>query len=490
MKIIKLILKCLSLSIFISSSLFAQDSQIYGETDFQASGSSEAHIKFTQGLLQLHNFEYDDARKSFLSAQEIDSDFAMAYWGEALTYEHPLWSRHNLKGSRDALAKLGNSSQDRLNKAITEREKHYIDSVNILFGEGNQEEREIKYSLKLKQIYESYPDDLDAAAFYALSLITISHEGRDYSLYMRAGAITEDILLINPRHPGALHYAIHSYDDPIHAPLGLRAAKTYVEVAPSAVHALHMGSHIYFALGMWELGTERNTRSFEQAISRRQSPDEPYGGQAYHALTWLIYSLNQEGKHNQASERLSLIEKQVSLHNGVADRQNFIAGRASHLIDTQDWFGHYAKIEINYEGLSPYFIATDQYIHGIISLKNKDVAGALLALKNIGGSDPIETRSRVTMAPRLMHLSLEGQIEFAKGNVDRAVNLIKQAVELELSAPPDYGPPVPVQPTAELLANIYLIIGDKLLAKENFQLSLKNTFGRLISENGLKKSME
>ena len=113
-----------------------------------------------------------------------------------------------------------------------------------------------------------------------------------------------------------------------------------------------------------------------------------------------------------------------------------------------------------------------------------------MALKNIGGSDPIETRSRVTMAPRLMHLSLEGQIEFAKGNVDRAVNLIKQAVELELSAPPDYGPPVPVQPTAELLANIYLIIGDKLLAKENFQLSLKNTFGRLISENGLKKSME
>ncbi|MBI80210.1 MAG: hypothetical protein CMQ51_07280 [Gammaproteobacteria bacterium] len=490
MKIILCISKIVSLFICISSLSVAQEFQIYGETNFEASGNHEAHKKFIEGLLQLHNFEYDDARNSFLLAQDIDPDFVMAYWGEALTFEHPLWSRHNLQASRNALAKIAQSKEERINKAITEREKHYIESIEILFGEGSQEEREINYSLKLKEIYEQYPDDLDAAAFYALSLITISHEGRDFSLYMRAGAITEDILLINPRHPGALHYAIHSYDDPIHAPLGLRAAKTYVEVAPSAVHALHMGSHIYFALGMWELGTERNTRSFEEAIARRASPDDPYGNQAYHALTWLIYSLNQEGKHDQAAEKLSIIEKQMKLHNRVMDRQNFIAGRSSYLIDTQDWLGHFAKIEVNYEGLSPYFVSTDQYIQGVIALKNKDLESALVALQNINGSEPIQTKSRSAMAPRLMHLSLEAQIELIKGNEKIAIDLMQQAVEMELSVSPEYGPPVPVQPTAELLGNIYLILDKKALAKESYEESLKNTFGRLISENGLKKSIE
>jgi tetratricopeptide (TPR) repeat protein len=254
----------------------ARDYQIYGSTDFPTSGSPEAHEVFIIGLLQLHNFEFDDARASFQAAKELDPNFGMAYWGEALSYEHMLWSRYNTEASRAVLDSLGSSHAQRAEFFPTEREEDYLRSIEILFDEGTQEEREIAYSAALEEMYRKYPDDLDAAALYAVSLITTSHGGRDYSRYMRAGAITEDILDSNPRHPGALHYQIHSYDDPVHAPLGLRAAKVYSEVAPSAVHALHMGSHIYFALGMWEQGLDRNIRSYEEAIARIPEGG-PYG---------------------------------------------------------------------------------------------------------------------------------------------------------------------------------------------------------------------
>ena len=119
---------------------------IYGSTEFPASGDAEAHVIFVQGLLKLHNFEYEDARMNFLATQEMDPDFAMAYWGEALTYENPLWHRNNIEGSRAALAKIGSTPEARAAKFQTEREKAYHRSVEALFGEGNQQEREIAYS--------------------------------------------------------------------------------------------------------------------------------------------------------------------------------------------------------------------------------------------------------------------------------------------------------------------------------------------------------
>lgn len=245
------------MNIFISSVLAvfvvffsAAQAQDYGSTNFHATGDKEAHSAFTLGLLKMHNFEFEDARASFQKAIQIDSDFTMAYWGEALSHEQAFWRRYDTEKSRQILARLGDTPQARAAKAVTQREKDYIASIEILFGEGSQKEREGGYSGALKKLHEKYPDDLDAAAFYALSILVTTYGGRDFSRYMRAAAITEDILDVNPRHPGALHYNIHSYDDPIHGPLGLRAARVYSEVAPAAVHALHMGSHIYYPIGV------------------------------------------------------------------------------------------------------------------------------------------------------------------------------------------------------------------------------------------------
>ena len=205
----------------------------YGVTDFEATGSPEAYPTFLTGLLQLQNFEFEDARESFREALEIDSDFYMAYWGEALTHKQPLWNREDLPAGRAALAKLALTPEARLELAPTVRERAYMAAANRLFSEeGTELEIETDYAEMLGDIYARWPDDLDAGAWYALAILTTSHNGREFDKYMRAAAITEEILDINPLHPGALHYNIHSYDDPIHAPMGLRSARVYSTVAP------------------------------------------------------------------------------------------------------------------------------------------------------------------------------------------------------------------------------------------------------------------
>ena len=470
-------------------SLAAYTQQDYGMTEFEATGAAEAQPAFLRGLLQLHNFEYPDARASFQEALAIDPDFGMAYWGEALTWEHTFWRRYDLEQSRAVLQRLGPTLEARAARMQTQREKDYLASIEILFGEGTQDERNFAYSDALRALHEKYPDDLDAAALYALSILVVSN-GRDYAPYMRAGAIAEEILEKNPLHPGALHYAIHSYDDPVHAPLGLRMARDYIRVAPSAVHALHMGSHIYFALGMWEEGTDRNIRSFEESRARQDSPDEMYDNQGYHALTWLIYSLTQQGERERARERLALIAAQVERYgsDSPVPRANYVAARASYIVDTQEWDSHYADVEIDLAGLYPLTVATDYYVQGLVALNRGNADGARAALESMGGEEPVATNDDRLASPHLLRLALEGQIEFASGNSDRALALIQRATELESELPHDYGPAVPVQPMAELLADTYLALGDRQKAIEYYELSLRNAVGRERSLIGLNRA--
>lgn len=476
------LLPIMLLSLVLST---VQAQEDYGFTEFEVSGSERAQEMFLRGLLQLHNFEYPDARASFQEALAIDPDITMAYWGEALSYEHSFWRRYETEKSRAALRRLGPTPEARTARMHTQREKDYLATVEALFGEGTQDERDNAYSEALRALHEKYPDDLDAAAFYALSILVTSR-GRNFENYMRAGAITEEILDRNPLHPGALHYSIHSYDDPIHAPLGLRAARNYNKVAPSAIHALHMGSHIYYALGMWEDGVERNTRSFEEAVARQASPDDPYGNQAYHALTWIPYGLQQIGRRAEARERIAMIAKQAQAYpDQPVHRRHYVATRASYLVDTQEWDSALADVEIDHTGLSPYDLATDRYVQGLIALNRDDMSGARAALAAMSTSEAGGGRSGAS--PRLLRLALEGQIELAEGNTDEAIALISEAEQLEAQLPSEYGPAVPVQPMAELLADVYRAAGDRYKAREYYELSLQRAVGRERSLTGLKE---
>ncbi len=275
-----------------------------GDIAFANSGARAAQAPFLNGLALLHDFEYERAAAAFREAEAIDPGFAMAYWGEAMTYNHPVWMEQDLAAARAALAKLGPTPQARLAKAGTARERAYLDAVETLYGDGDKDLRDFRYANAMAALHARYPDDVDATALYALSLLGTCHEGRDFATYMKAAALLEEVYPSHMRHPGVLHYMIHSYDDPIHAPLGLRAAERYGALAPDAPHALHMTSHIFLALGMWDEVIDANVRAIAvgQALRAR-------GGKAAkgcgHYFTWLMYADLQERRDADALAMLA-----------------------------------------------------------------------------------------------------------------------------------------------------------------------------------------
>ena len=285
-------------AVFVAAALLltalSPRAQELGVIDFPTSGSAQAQPLFVKGVLLMHSFEYDDAREAFIEAEKADPSFAMAYWGEAMTFNHPVWQRTSPDLAKAALNKLAPTADARRAKAPTEKEKDWIGAVEKLYGSGDKLARDLAYADSMKRMSEKYPNDDEVKAFYALALLGTSHNGRDVAIYMRAAALVEQVYAKNPQHPGAAHYLIHAYDDPIHAPLGLRYADAYSKIAPSASHALHMPSHIYVALGMWDESASINERSVKAADARREAKKLDVDQRGFHALLWLVYTYTQQ----------------------------------------------------------------------------------------------------------------------------------------------------------------------------------------------------
>jgi tetratricopeptide (TPR) repeat protein len=267
-----------------------------GLVDFANSGAKSAQADFRYGVAQLHNFQYDDAAAAFRRAQRTDPAFALAYWGEALTYTHPVWMQQDATAARAVLAKLGPDRDARLAKAKTERERAYLDAVETLYGEGTKIERDRRYAAAMRRLHERWPDDVDGTAFYALALLGTAHDGRDVPTYMRSYALVKDLFPRYPRHPGVAHYLIHSVDDAAHAPLGLEAARAYGKIAPESSHALHMTSHIFLALGLWDDVVAANEQAIAVAAKRATERGAKPSG-CSHAQTWLNYGYLQQGRY-------------------------------------------------------------------------------------------------------------------------------------------------------------------------------------------------
>src|SRR5277367_1298216 len=276
----------------------------YGHVEFSNSGASSVQADCLDGVALLHDFEFAAAAAAFRRAESTDPDFALAYWGEAMTFNHPVWMQQDLKSARAALNKLGPSAATRRSKAQTDREKDYLGAVEILYGEGTKEDRDDRYEEAMANLHARYPDDVDAAAFYGLSILGSAHGGRDVATYMRSAAVLEEAWMNHREHPGLVHYLIHSYDDPAHAPLGLRAARLYAKIAPDAGHAQHMTSHIFLALGMWTATIDANVAAISAVNGTRAAAGKmPVG--CGHYWSWLEYAYLQVGDVESAHGALA-----------------------------------------------------------------------------------------------------------------------------------------------------------------------------------------
>ncbi|MGH7495842.1 MAG: hypothetical protein ACREOO_26080 [bacterium] len=490
--------------------LFSQDSNL-GQIEFPTSGAPAAQALFMKGVLLLHSFEYEDAANEFREAQALDPSFAMAYWGEAMTHNHPIWMQVNLEEAKAVLLRLAPTAEARLAKAPTPREKEYLKAVEILYGEGDKQARDFAYADAMRRFSERYPDDMEAAAFYSLSLLGTCHAGRDFATYMKAAAVAERVFQKNPQHPGAAHYLIHSYDDPIHAPLGLPMAQTYAKIAPAAAHALHMPSHIFFALGMWDEAAASNEESWAASEARRQRRSLPLTERGYHSLLWLEYAYLQQGRFRDAKAMLDIATEDAHENEAGRIRYHLAAMRAAYVIDTQSWISGVARLHVNTSGLEKEVRASDLFVRGMCAVRTGELTKAEEILREIEALVPpamIKTEAAKTgetmqchavptavtayaadlQVVQVMALELKGLMQMKQGKTMEAVQVLKDAAAAEDRLMFEFGPPEVVKPAHELLGETLFALGRHKEAQAEFELSLKRAPNRLLSLAGLKRA--
>jgi hypothetical protein len=256
----------------------------------------------------------------------------MGYWGEAMALNHPLWAQQDTEAARLVIKNIKDT------KKLTARERAYLDAVKILYGQGDKLARDIAYSQAMEKIYRDYPDDQEAACFYALSLLgTVRPGDKGFDRQMKAGEIATAVFKKNPDHPGAAHYIIHAYDDPEHAHLALDAARRYAKIAPEAFHALHMPSHIFLQLGMWADTSASNEASWAASDAWVKRKNLPIDQRDYHSLQWLIYSYLQQGRYGKAKETLLMLKESVAKSRGNVVAGAYLNSVAMFVMETQQW---------------------------------------------------------------------------------------------------------------------------------------------------------
>ena len=272
-----------------------------GTVSFPISCAPTVQEPFARGVALLHSFWYEEAEKEFQQIAIDDPHCVMAHWGVAMSLWHQLWNNPDAK-----VIQLGRDETQEAKHTdgpTTPREKAYIGAIAAFYNDSkklNHEARAQAYSDAMKKVYETYPDDHEAAVFYALSLLASApHLDTTFANRKQAAAILEKLFAIEPDHPGVAHYLIHAYDMPQLAPLGLPAARRYAQVAPAAPHALHMPSHIFARVGLWQDDINSNLASI--AATRKTAAMHMGGeGHQFHAMDFLIYAYLQSGREADA----------------------------------------------------------------------------------------------------------------------------------------------------------------------------------------------
>ena len=460
-----------------------------GSIDFPNSGAAEAQAAFLTGMKALHSFEFEDAGDAFREAQAIDPDFGLAYWGEALSYNHPLWSEQDRLAAHSALAGYASRPEDRAGKTPSGRERRLMEAVDVLYGSGDKRSRDIAYSEAMQRLHETYPEDDEIATLYALSLLgTVRRGDRGFGRQVRAGAIAMKVFARNPQHPGAAHFIIHAFDDPVHAILALPAAKVYSEIAPAAPHALHMPSHIFVQLGMWKGVVASNDASYKAALDHVKRKGLARGRSEFHSLQWYHYGQLQLGNDEMAQWALDEAFRTLETFPGKRVRTGTMRMLARHTLETERWseFDHgiLTDADRNHSAL--------QLAAGLSAAYTGKLDAAEAALANIKDSrQRFEGKASTAYRARIIAVEereLEAALELARGDDDAAEEFLAEATALETELNAPSGPPSPMKPAHEMYGEFLLARGRMEEAAKQFNNALERTPNRIKSVRGLERT--
>ena len=479
-----------------------------GHVHMDTSCSPSVSADFDRALAMLHNFWFARALEAFKKVIQADPQCAMAYWGAAMTYNHPFWDAPTREDESAAWALV---QKGRQTTKKTPREEMYLDAVAALYkdaGAGSKSERDEAYKNAMKAVYEKYPDD-EVKLFYGLSILGTIKEGTPgFERQAVAAKLFEEVYAKKPEHPGALHYLIHVYDDPEHAVDGLKAARAYAKAAAAVPHAQHMPSHIFTRLGYWEESAAANENAWRTSEDDVKRAGESGEYRDFHSLNYLQYAYLQLGRYRDAKRVTDMIKaeyealpnKKTALDTPELQARH-VRGRTIYALPDRVAYGYFDMLaryivetgtwqevpKIPLVAPSRDFVAMKLQLQAIAA----DAAGAkaaanqIVALSNEPGQHPF-VKQIITMQAK----EAEAIAARASGDVEGALAMMNEAVAVEDSIYALSQPPYPIIPVHELYGTMLLEVKRPAEAMKHFTETLKRTPGRPKAIYGIARAAE
>jgi hypothetical protein len=469
----------------------AGPSEKLGQVHFPISCSAAAQQQFDRAVALLHSFWYEEAVKAFAEVTQTDPHCAMGYWGISMSLWYPLWYPPSQAALQQGSAAV---EQAKAANAPTEREQSYIAAIDAFYRDADKLDhrtRTIAYEKAMAQVHLQYPDDREAAVFYALALDTTAvPTDKTYANQLKAAALLEQVFAEQPNHPGVAHYLIHSYDYPPLANRALTAARSYAKIAPSAPHALHMPSHIFTRLGLWQESIQSNAAS--AAASKEYARKVGAVGawpEQLHSMDYLAYAYLQGAQDLEAKRVLDeLMEIQKAEPESFPAGYAFAAIPARYALERRRW-ADAAALTLHpssfpwsrfrwVEGITVFTRALGAARSGDVAKAGKEIDtlqslhSTLIEAKQSYWADQVEIQRRAATA----------WVAHVKGKHDEALTLMRSAADLESSSEKHPVTPGPIVPARELLGELLLELNQPAQALTEFEASLRMDLNRL---NGL-----
>jgi len=469
--------------------------KIVEEVDFATSCSPSVQHPFKHAVWTLHSFWYPEALKDFTALIDAEPDCAIGYWGIAMSHWYPLWyppSPAALKAGSDAVEKAMAAPTK------TEREKDYIAAIAAFYRDNDKLDhrtRAVAYEKAMEQVYLKYPEDREAAVFYALALnATALPTDKTFANKRKAAEILDKVWKEQPNHPGVVHYLIHSDDTPQFAEAGLDAAICYAKIAPDVPHALHMPSHIFTRLGLWQQSIDSNVASHAASVAyvRKTAGAGAFNGETTHSMDYLEYAYLQTAQDGPAKAVVDeLLGFQQTAEANLPTAYAVAAIPVRYALERRDWAAA-ASLSPPAIGFPlerfPWAGAMISFARSLGLARTGDTAGAQAEIAKIKSSENSLREAKDTYwanQVEVLRLSAAGILAHVQGDDTKAVELIRAAADLDATMDKHPATPASVFPARELLADLLLELNQPDAALKEYKEMLRtdpNRFRSILGE--------
>jgi hypothetical protein len=501
-RVVSVLLIALLLASPVATPSRAAEGEKFGSVDFATSCSAAAQPPFKVGVALLHSFALDHAIKWFTEAAQIDPACAIAHWGIAMAWlGNPLAAPPSPRGLKEGWAAV---ERAKAAGAKTQRERDYIAAIETLYKDADKVDhktRTLAYAKAMEELAQRYPDDREAAVFYALALnITLNPADKTYANQLKAAAILEKVFAAEPNHPGVAHYLIHSYDFPPIASKGLSAARRYAGIAPAAPHAQHMPSHIFTRVGAWQESIDANRASAKAAAASVADNQYQFGLRSYealHAYDYMMYAYLQLARDRDAK---SLMEEVGATRKLNVD--HFAGAFALAAIPARFRLERGLWAEAATLAVTPSDVPWDKFAQaesiiwfarGIGAARSGDIASAQKSLTRLEALRDVLTQAKNAywaQQSEIQRRAVAAWTAMAEGKKEEAVTLMRSSADLEDSTEKHPVTPGAIKPARELLGEMLLGVGQPGEALKEFEASQRTEPDRFNGIYGAARAAE